>query len=71
MSARDRIAAVFRKRRRVWVSALVLMHTGGLLSWRTDISRCRTELGMRRIENRLDHTRHGIRSYYRYMGRTS
>lgn len=68
MSARDRIATLFRKRRRVWVSAVELLKIGGLLAWRTEVSRCRTELLMR-IENRQEHTRRGIRSYYRYRGR--
>lgn len=69
MSKRDRVAAIFRRYRRKKVSALVLVKAGGLLAWRTEVSRCRTQLGMR-IEWIEERTRDGqVRSFYRYVGK--
>ena len=68
MTALDRTAAIFRRHRRTWVSALRLMQVGGLLAWRTRVSDCRTLLGMR-IEQRTERTPQGARSFYRYVGK--
>ena len=67
MTKLQRTARFFRQHRRRWVSALSLLRVGGALAWRTEVSRCRTDLGMR-IEQRTDYTKAGIRSWYRYSG---
>jgi len=68
MSRRDSVARIFRRNYRRWVSAIDLLRPGGLLAWRTEVSRCRTELGMR-IEQKTHYTKRGSRSFYRYLGR--
>lgn len=68
MSAMHKTAKLLRRHRRRWISALALTRTGGLLAWRTEVSRCRTELGMQ-IENRVERTKAGVRSFYRYTGK--
>jgi hypothetical protein len=45
-TALDSTARLFREHRGEWVSALTVMASGGLLSWRTRVSECRTLLGM-------------------------
>jgi len=67
-SATLRTAAVFRRNYRKWVSALKLVQAGGMLAWRTEVSRCRTQLGMV-IENKQERDRSGkvVRSFYRYV----
>lgn len=64
MNRTQKTAALFRRHRRQWISALTLVKVGGLLAWRTEVSRCRTLLGMQ-VEQE---TRKG-RSYYRYSGK--
>lgn len=64
MSKLEQTARVFRRRRKQWISALDLVKVGGLLAWRTEISRCRTVLGMV-VEWKSEKGR----SYYRYVGR--
>jgi hypothetical protein len=68
MSAVERTAKYLRAHRRRWVSAIDLARVGGLLAWRTEVSRCRSIFGMT-IENRLErHPGGKVRSYYRYSG---
>lgn len=68
MSATERTAQCFKRNRRKWVSAIDLARVGGLLAWRTEVSRCRFIFGMT-IDNRLERTPGGkVRSYYRYSG---
>ena len=68
MSTLQRTAAVFRRHRRRWISALVLVRAGGLLAWRSRVSECRTQLGMD-IKQKTDYTPRGARSFYRYVGK--
>ena len=63
MTRTEQTAKLFRRHRRQWVSAITLTKVGGLLAWRTEVSRCRTQLGMN-IEWSGD-TRN---SRYRYVG---
>ena len=68
MSKTARVAAYLRARYRQKVSAIDLLRIGGALAWRTEVSRCRTLLGMD-IRNEQEWTKRGSRSFYRYVGR--
>ena len=69
MNKSERTARFFRRNRRRWLSALTLLRVGGALAWRTRVSDCR-KLGMV-IEQRTDYTKAGVRSFYRYTGKTA
>jgi hypothetical protein len=63
MNKTDRVAAYFQERPNRWISALPLMRIGGLLAWRTEVSRARKKYRMRIVnEQRAKRTR----SYYKY-----
>ena len=64
MSATARTATFFRRHRRTWISALQLLQVGGALAWRTELSRCRTQLGMN-----IEWNKDIRRSKYRYAGK--
>ena len=51
-SFRDRVAAYLQARPGQWVDGLALQAIGGSYAWRTRLSECRTQLGMR-IENQI------------------
>lgn len=62
----DRVAAYFRAHPHTWIPAIDLETVGGRQAWRSRVSQCRTEFGMR-IDNR-QRTERGIRvSEYRYV----
>lgn len=63
---RDRVAALFQARPGQWVEAEALMAVGGRMAWRTRVSECRAQLGMR-IENRLRKVGRRTVSEYRYV----
>jgi hypothetical protein len=66
MSKVEAVAQYFRSRPGTWISALDLLKLGGALAWRTEVSRCRTQLGMK-IDNRTEtHPQYGRISFYRY-----
>lgn len=69
MSNLDRIARLFRARQGQWISALSLAKAGGLLSFRTRVSELRRLSGWD-IENRVDRTPTGAKSFYRLRGMT-
>ncbi len=65
-SATERVAELFRSRPGVWISALELETVGGRLAWRTRVSDCHTQFGMR-ITKRLDYEGGKVvRSWRRY-----
>lgn len=68
MSATERTAAFFRRNRKRWVSALLLLRVGGALAWRTEVSRCRTDLGMT-IDHKSERKGGKVLSFYRYSGK--
>lgn len=49
---RDRVAELFRRRAGEWIDGLEIAQVGGVYAYRTRISDCRLQLGMR-IDNRL------------------
>ncbi len=64
---RDAVAQHFRAHAGEWVHYGQLMAIGGQLAWRTRVSECRRDYGMR-IENRLERAEDGLAtSYYRYV----
>jgi hypothetical protein len=66
VSARDRVADLFRSRPNQWISATEIELYGGRYAWRTECSRCHTELGML-ITKRLDYEGGKVvRSWRRY-----
>ena len=48
---RDRVARFFRAHPDCWIDASRLLQLGGMYGWRSRVSECRTQLGMK-IENR-------------------
>lgn len=68
MTALDRTALLLKRNRGRWLNALVLARAGGLLSFRTRVSECRTVLGMD-VQNKVERSKRGARSFYRYVGR--
>lgn len=57
---------LFHDRPGEWISALDLARVGGLLSWRTRVSECRTMLGMV-IDNRQYRVGRKLHSEYRWV----
>lgn len=67
MTKTEKVAQLFRRRRRTWVSALTVMQSCDCpLAWRTEIDRCRKQLKMRIFWNRSV-----TRSAYRYEGKAA
>lgn len=62
----EQTAAFFRRHRGRWISALLLMPVGGALAWRTEVSRCRRQLGMN-----IEWNKNVRESRYRYVGRSA
>tara|TARA_Y100000588_G_scaffold344850_1_gene391470 strand:- start:4179 stop:4502 length:324 start_codon:yes stop_codon:yes gene_type:complete len=48
---RDKVARFFRDHPDCWIDASRLLQLGGMYGWRSRVSECRTQLGMK-IENR-------------------
>ena len=67
MNRTERIAALFRARPNEWLSAYLLMQSGGAMAWRTRVSECRTLLGMQ-IDSRVERDANGVAvSYYKFV----
>lgn len=68
---RDAVAALFRARPGEWIDAHQIAAVGGSLAWRSRISDCRLELGMR-IDNRQVREKNGMcHSRYRFVPDTT
>jgi hypothetical protein len=66
-SFREAVAERFKAQPNTWISAYVLMQCGGAMAWRTRISECRTQLGMR-IDCNVERDANGVAvSYYRFV----
>lgn len=48
----ERVAALFLRKRGMWIDSSELAQVGGRMAWRTRCSECRTLLGME-IQNRV------------------
>jgi len=62
----EAVRTLFRERPNTWISALEFLRVGGACSWRSRISECRTEHGMR-IQNKQQRVNGVSHSYYRYV----
>lgn len=64
---RAAVAELLNSRPNEWIGGIELAHIGGFYAWRSRVSDCRTQLGMR-IENRVRTLENGVKvSEYRVV----
>ena len=64
---REAVAGYLRSRPNEWCSVYALMQVGGAMAWRSRISECRTQLGMR-VDCKIERDGNGVAvSYYRFV----
>lgn len=71
MNRTERIASLFKSKRHRWISCYTLSNVGGFAGWRTRVSNCRTEMGMRIVNRQRKHAKGYTISEYKYVGRAA